>query len=328
MPVIKKYAVSVLLLFLGVGIGYAYGHQKDAPKLFKEDENEAHAGLSSSGLTNPLLQCDLGQEYLAEHSIRPFKPVIEKEITTILSTEKATHVSYYFRDLNNGSWFGINEKESFSPASLLKVPLLIHLLARAEREPDILNAQVEYAGGDAAASQFVIPENPIQVGKTYSVRELLEHMIIESDNNAALLLTEFAGIEKFKTIFSDLGLALPSVNGTHSMSVRDYASFFRVLFNASYINQPSSEGALMLLSQSKFKNGIVAGVPSDVLVAHKFGEREFEDQKQLHDCGIVYAGKSPYLLCIMTRGSDFPTLVKVIEELSKTTYEQVVAQSK
>lgn len=323
----KKYAVAILFLFLGVGIGYAYG-QKEAPKLFAEDESEAHAGLSSSGLTNPLLECDLGQEYIAQNSVRPFKPVIEKEIDSVLNSGKATHVSYYFRDLNNGSWFGINEKALFSPASLLKVPLLVHLLARAEREPEILNAQIEYAGGDAAASQFIVPEHQIEIGKTYTVGKLLEHMIVESDNNAALLLTEFAGLEKFKTIFTDLGLSLPPVNGTDSMSVRDYASFFRILFNASYISQPSSEGALTLLSQTRFKSGIVAGVPSSVLVAHKFGEREFENQKQLHDCGIVYAGKSPYLLCIMTRGKDFPTLAKVIAELSKTTYEEVSAQLK
>lgn len=320
--------ITLLILFVGVGIGYTYGRQ--APHSHNtEEENESHVGLSSSGLTNPLLQCDLGSEYLAQNSIRPFRTVIETRINTLKSEGKATHVSYYFRDLNNGSWFGLNEKESFSPASLLKVPLLIHLLARAEQEPDILNMQIEYGGGDANASQFIIPENPIEVGKVYTVRELLEHMIIESDNNAALLLAEFAGPDKFQTIFTDLGLSLPpTVNSTGSMSVRDYASFFRVLFNASYISQPSSESALTLLSQSKFKNGIVAGVPSETLVAHKFGERELQNQKQLHDCGIVYAGKSPYLLCIMTRGNDFPTLAKVIAELSKTTYEQVAAQIK
>lgn len=318
--------IAALALLLGLGIGYAYGREAFHPHA-TEDEREAHAGLSSSGLTNPLLECDLGQEYIAQNSVRPFRSVIQNQIDSLKTEGKATHVSYYFRDLNNGSWFGIDEKESFSPASLLKVPLLIHLLARAEREPNVLNSQIEYVGGDAESAQFVIPVNPIQMGMVYSVRQLLEHMIIESDNNAALLLAEFAGPDNFKTIFTELGLALPpTVNSTGSMSVRDYASFFRILFNASYISQPSSEAALTLLSQTKFKEGIVAGVPTDVLVSHKFGEREFEGEKQLHDCGIVYAGKSPYLLCIMTRGNDFKQLEGVIATLSRATYDQVNSQ--
>ncbi|MFZ2719503.1 MAG: serine hydrolase [Minisyncoccia bacterium] len=324
----RRHVLALVILILGLVAGYSYGrHAPNAHVI--ESESEAHQGLSSSGLTNPLLQCDLGQEYLAQNSIRPFRSTIEMQISTLKNEGKATHISYYFRDLNNGSWFGLNEKETFSPASLLKVPLLIHILAQAEKDPNILNTQIEYMGGDADAAQFVVPQNPIAVGKVYTVSDLLQHMMVESDNNAALLLAEFAGPDKFKTIFTDLGLSLPpTVNNTGSMSVRDYASFFRILFNASYISQPASEGALILLSQSKFKEGIVAGVPSDVLVAHKFGEREFEGQKQLHDCGIVYAGKSPYLLCIMTRGNDFKKLESVIATLSRTTYDQVNSQAR
>jgi hypothetical protein len=42
---------------------------------------------------------------------------------------------------------------------------------------------------------------------------------------------------------------------------------------------------------------------------------------QLHDCGIVYKQKHPYLVCIMMRGTDLDTLAKVIAELSKIAYQ-------
>ena len=326
--IFRTSVVSALIFFIGVGVGHVLTGSK--PVVAADDRSERHLGESTDSLTNPLLECEFGSEYLSKHSIRPFKAEIEGSIDRFIKEGKATHISYYFRDLNNGSWFGFNEKENFSPASLLKVPLLIHILARAESEPGVLMAQIEYAGGDADAPQFVLPKNPIQIGKTYTVAELLEHMIVESDNNAALLLTQFTGIDRFKTIFTEFGIALPPAveNTTGSMSVRDYAAFFRVLFNASYLSQRASEGALTLLTQSKFKEGIITGVPENILVAHKFGEREFEGQKQLHDCGIVYEGKSPYLLCIMTRGDDFTELERVIAALSKTTYEQVHAQAR
>ncbi len=50
----------------------------------------------------------------------PFKDRVNELVEGMLSAGRASHISVYFRDLNNGPWFGINEKEEFSPASLLK----------------------------------------------------------------------------------------------------------------------------------------------------------------------------------------------------------------
>jgi hypothetical protein len=40
--------------------------------------------------------------------------------------------------------------------------------------------------------------------------------------------------------------------------VIDYASFFRVLFNASYLNRKDSEKALALLTKVAFRDGLIA----------------------------------------------------------------------
>ena len=85
-----------------------------------------------------------------------------------------------------------------------------------------------------------------------------------------------------------------------------------------------SEHALSLLAQSGYDVGIKAGVPKDVEVAHKFGERSgFEgDLKQLHDCGIIYYPENPYLLCVMTQGQNFDDLSATIGMISKMVYEE------
>jgi hypothetical protein len=81
---------------------------------------------------------------------------------------------------------------------------------------------------------------------------------------------------------------------------------------------------------TEFDQGIVAGVPKGVTIAHKFGEREVvgEPEKQLHDCGIVYYPKHPYLICIMTRGSDFEKLAQGIRELSELVYKEIDEKAK
>jgi len=87
-----------------------------------------------------------------------------------------------------------------------------------------------------------------------------------------------------------------------------------------------SEKALEILSEGGYMNGLRKGVPSEVLVAHKFGERTIDgsiDNIQLHDCGIVYYPTKPYLLCIMTRGDSFINQEKVIAELSSFVYKEI-----
>ncbi len=318
----KKFYKLYIFLF-GVLVGFfVFYCISDSPK----DRNELRIGSSTDQLTNPLLECDLGEEYISKNSIKPFKNLIENKISDLKNRDMVGYVSYYFRDLNNGSTFGINEKEKFFPASLLKVPLLLYTLERASEDPGLLNREIEYVGKSLTEIQYTQPEDPIRPNGTYTVKQLLEKMIIESDNNAAVLVYKYLGEEQFRNMFSNFSLEVPIDSESYNINVKDYASFFRILFNASYLPNKFSQAALSLLSQVKFRAGIVAGVPENVIVAHKFGEIEYLNQKQFHDCGIVYYPKSPYLLCVMTRGSDYEKLISSIAEISKTTFEEVQKQ--
>ena len=113
------------------------------------------------------------------------------------------------------------------------------------------------------------------------------------------------------------------------MSVQTYESFFRILYNASYITREAYQWALDVLSKSEFKTGLVAGVPPEIKVSHKFGEKaESEDAVQLHDCGIVYYPRHPYLLCVMSKGPNFELLDDVIANISQLTFAEVDHQKR
>lgn len=282
-------------------------------------------------LINPLLECEIAKEHELFDELTPFKGKIEDLLKQKTGNYRLSHVSVYFRDLNNGPWFGINEKERFSPASLLKVANMIACLKQAETDPAFLARRVRYANSeDLNASQIIKPTDPIKPGRSYTIDELLYHSIVGSDNNANTLL--FNALDKKILIetYRDLGVELPIVSTrTDFLTVKAYSSFFRMLFNASYLSKQMSHKALALLAETDFKEGIVAGVPSTVVVAQKFGERTLNDKpgvKQLHDCGIVYYPDHPYLLCIMSRGTDFTTLDDIIRDVSRLAYEEVDRQ--
>jgi len=239
-----------------------------------------------------------------------------------------THVSLYFRDLVNGPILGINEQEEFSPASLLKLPLLITYLRLAEENKDLLKTKI-FATGKTNLTPNFQPSKVIDATKPHSIEELLDRLIVYSDNVAydwliAYLKKKFPSNNPLLETNQELGILEPKNTLEDTITVRSYGSIFRNLYYGTYISEASSEQALGLLARSEFDLGIVAGVPKDMKVANKFGERAVLESnlKQLHDCGIIYYPNNPYLLCIMTKGEDFEKLAKVISDLSKMVYEE------
>jgi len=106
-----------------------------------------------------------------------------------------------------------------------------------------------------------------------------------------------------------------------------WAGLYVVLYNTGYLSKERSQLALTLLSQSTFREGLVAGVPEGTSVAHKFGRKVFDDgqDSHLHDCGIVYHPSMSYILCVMTTGTDYENEKRAIAEVSQAVYEGISA---
>ncbi len=260
-------------------------------------------------------------------------PGLVSNLSKFLAEQKSngdiSTASIYFRELQSSLWMEINENERYAPASMLKIALLISYLKATESRPDILEQQALYSGFPESRRAFNGPTVLIP-GRKYSIAELLEDMIDKSDNDAKDMLQPFVSANDRTSVFSDLGLAIPSFNDTgDSFSPKEYSIFFRVLYNATYLSPELSEYALELLSKTEFQDGIVKGVPGDIVVAHKFGRRTIPASEnpsaslELHDCGIVYYPGHPYFICIMTKGNTDSALQYIIQTISKTIYAEV-----
>jgi len=99
------------------------------------------------------------------------------------------------------------------------------------------------------------------------------------------------------------------------------------LFNATYLNKELSEKALEILSKINYKDGLIAGLPNDIQVSHKFGitstNKGGVSKKELHDCGIVYTD-TPYLICVMTKDSNnIQNPQNLIKNISAMVYNQL-----
>lgn len=295
----------------------------------KFDDNhemrEAKLGQSNYRYINPLLECDF--KAMPNRNMNNVKSNIEKIINKDIYKKEISNASVYYRDLNNGPWFGVNEDADFSPASLIKVPVMMAYYYEAENNPAVLEKEILAKEDYDYSEQNIEPEYKLEKGKKYKVEDLIERMLVYSDNYAYYLLLDNINPEKIEKVYVDLGISLAKVDDPSGniISVKSYSSLFRVLFNSSYLNKYYSEKALAILTRTKFYSGLVAGTPINIEISHKFGERRFleTDEVQLHDCGIVYYADSPYLLCVMSKGQDLKKLASFIEEVSTIVFDYV-----
>lgn len=281
---------------------------------------------------NPLLDCDLADDVLRNQELLPFKAEVERLLGRRAEEPDAPRVAVYFRELDDGLWFAIGETERFIPASLRKLPMMVALLKAAEGPAgrELLDREVAFdLARDHNLDQNLKPSQAMVPGARYAVRELIRRMVALSDNNAFTLLAKVVDPGELDRVYALLRMQNPRATSDDGfLSVQTYASFFRILYNATYLGREGSEWALATLAQSEFRKGLVAGLPRGVVVAHKFGEKSdaASGTVQLHDCGIVYYPGNPYLLCVMSSGRSFDELDEEIAAVSRLVWQHVSAR--
>ncbi len=235
--------------------------------------------------------------------------------------------SIYLKVFDKGEFLSINENEMFHPGSLIKLPILITYLTMEEKNPGVLNRKLVFNLPPGGVPRQTYNSNQIKPGESYTIKELLRYMIAYSDNNATYMLNQNVDLDAFKRMFADFGLPVPDVRDlNYQITAKDYSSFLKVIYNAGYLTTNNSEYAAELLNQCDFNDGIVKGLPSNVQIAHKFGEwgdRTNPNVHQLSESAIVYLDNSPYLITVMTKGKDVKRLPEVISNISKIAFKSI-----
>jgi beta-lactamase class A len=319
---IKRVLKIAVALLIGVIFGWLIGSRGAS---FQADQCKtdefSHLSVRNNCLQRPVVS---KRAYID----------LKSKLTSYIEDKKTNgdigHVSIYFRDLERGPTLGMDEHTAFSPASLLKLPMMITYYQLAEEQPGLLDTTVTINSNFNEHFQFFPPSKTLQGGQQYTLDELVTRMIKYSDNQAYFFLRDYLQVlapneDRLGKTFIALGIIDPKDDLDQTLSVKTYASIFVQLYNSTFFNDEAwSEKALAVLAEAEFDRGLRQGIPTNLELAHKFGERTnlSENLNQLHDCGIVYYPNNPYLLCIMSQGRDFNKLSETIGEISQMVYEE------
>lgn len=108
-----RWVTALIGLIIGIGIGTGYSFFSSLYKDFFFEQREFTAKYH---FINPLLAC--GDDNFSRLSNRAVRS-LEGKTQTLLNEQKSKGLlsegSVYFRELNGGSWFGINEEVLFTP---------------------------------------------------------------------------------------------------------------------------------------------------------------------------------------------------------------------
>lgn len=161
-----------------------------------------------------------------------------------------------------------------------------------------------------AGSLYLKPE-----GYEISYRDLIRLMGHESDNTAFNICRKFLGDEKINQIARQIGMTKTDISANET-SPKDIGIFFSNLWKSSFVSQKDKDELLSYLTNTIYENWLVAGVPKEVGVAHKYGR----EVHVVNDAGIVFTDK-PYVVVIMTKGIIEREADEIFPNLSKIIYQ-------
>jgi len=247
---------------------------------------------------------------------------LRSKLQQLSSTIPERH-GIYFEYLPSGISIGINEKEPFVLASLLKLPVAIALRSQyglGTIKPNQIVTLKRHQLNDQFGTLWKQGE-----GAQVSVEELERRMLIDSDNTAGNALFEILPPLSIDSIFDSLDIPKVFDRNTPVVTAKNYSSILRSLYLSSILPKDQSNEILHLLTETPFNKKLAAGVPNTVLIAHKIGVYISADQKKhmYTDCGVVYPPKRPYILCVMTE-TDENRADTIISSISSAVYTYVI----
>jgi beta-lactamase class A len=207
-------------------------------------------------------------------------------------------------DLTTQHTLLLNADEVFPAASTIKIAILAELYRQAQQGKLKLNdiytlQQSDLVGGSGIA-------NALTPGVSkFTLRDVAVLMISVSDNTAANILIDRIGLNN---------ALLDSLNLTHTRlrrkmmdiqaaaegrenvaTPRELAQLLAALYRGKVLNKQFSDDFFNLLSIHK-ESYIPRELPEDLRIANKPGELE----GVRNDCGLVFNGSRPYILCAMS----------------------------
>lgn len=249
------------------------------------------------------------------------QPIREK-LHDLFEKEELSYTSLYFEYLNTGANISINQDVRILTASLIKVPLAMAVMKKIEKGDWKLYNELILTKEDRDNEWWDVYKRPI--GTPISIQDLIEEMLLNSDNTAYRILYRNLSMDEVRDVFVALGLD-DFFDQEWKITAKEYTRLLRSLYTANYLNLDHSQFLLEVLSRTTYDEYLGQGVPEDAIFSHKIGENT--QKTVILDAGLVYIGDRVYLISMsMDYQKEWITREKALElfgYVSRTIYNYI-----
>ena len=216
-------------------------------------------------------------------------------------------VSILIQDIkNNKIIYSKNENEKIISASTIKVQIMLAVLEQIKQNKIKLTDTILVKDKDILEGAEAFEQGK----RNYSIEELINWMIIKSDNTATNVLINQFGFNYINNyINQELKLEKTELNRLmqddvarengreNYISQKDMFKCFKMLYNHEILNDDLCDLAIHILEKQRSQNQIMRYIYDDVKFAHKTGVLDYLN----HDVGVmninnqmIYIGISVY----------------------------------
>ncbi len=274
----KRRRIIFALLLLTTGLSFLIYLGKQASPKIEE-------------ITQPVV-------FRSSPAFSPSPSPVEKskalELEKILAGRQGVY-GVYSLNLETKEAVSIREKESFSAASLIKLPIVYTLYQQAQEGKINLEEKYTLKEEDKVGGAGSLYQDA--AGAVYSYRELARLCGKQSDNTAAVILEKVLGAEAIEATIRRLGMENTSFFRRQT-TPEDIALFWQKLWEGD-LKEEYREEILNSLTETIFEEQIPAALPAKARVAHKVGI----DEGILHDAGIIF-NDPPFVLVLMSKNNN------------------------
>lgn len=220
-------------------------------------------------------------------------------------------IGVYVKSLKTGNTISINGDTVFPTASIVKVPILIGIMDRINKNElnyhqklvwyDTLNYD---PGEDIVA--YLKPQSEIELSKVMML------MMTISDNTGSLWLQSIAGTgTKINRLLDSMGYHATRVNsrtpgreadrsvfGWGQTTPNEMGKIFEDIVHGNIINKEVSDKMLRIMSRQYWDEEALSSIPPTVFVASKNGAVDASRSEVLY-----VNGKHPYIFSVFTKNN-------------------------
>lgn len=231
------------------------------------------------------------------------------------------------KDLKTGVSYNYNEKTQVSSASTIKLMIMAEVMNQVKKGILSLSQRIVVKKEDKVLFSIL---TMLDSDNSYSLKDIITLMIVQSDNTATNILIDMAGIENINRFIKHIGLKNTVLQrkmldygakkeGRDNLTTSlDMSAFLELLYNGKVVDKDHDALMVDIMKMQLDRSMLYLDIPDDVEIAHKSGELDNID----HEVGIFYTKNRNYIFCMLSWDAESNNYArKTVAKVAKIVYD-------